>query len=613
MFDDSIRGGQIFIHQLRMFKQILKSALVAALFCGIIGAAYLNLNSFEHIDWHAALNYWCGVAIYFADIALSIPFPNSPQMSINVAKLGASHLIPIREFMIIGYYSSHGFNLLKTIGICFAWAIAISGVVLLLIFWGWSRFGKFAKETKLLKGNRILSEKEVYSYLKAKDMLSDLYIDNLPLVKDSETKHILITGSTGSGKSNCLHLLLPQIRQKGQSAIVVDTEGTMIERYYRPGKDIIINPFDARSHSWDFWQEVADERLTEKVASSFFPELPGDSYSGEKRWNSWGKMLFLGAIEYLKNNDERSLKSLFELIHKEELATLVWKLKETEISGLLDSKSDHNAAPHNIRMNTMEATRWLKYFNTTKKQSISFRQWFTEFDARDDDQWIFISSSRQDTEFMLPFFSTIMDIALSSLIALPPSSNRRLWFVMDELAKLRYLPTLELNITLLRKYGGCVLAATQSFKQLFAYYGKNSGSIMLGQFNTNVIFKVVDSEDAQIIAKRVGNIEILQQQKNTSYGAHEHRDGISYTEQQRFRSLIEASDIANLEPGEAYVLLPEPEVAISKIKTKKAIVPGNIQPDFIGEIPAKMRVEQVSQDSTVAPTKPSESSFKKIL
>ena len=79
------------------------------------------------------------------------------------------------------------------------------------------------------------------------------------------------------------------------------------------------------------------------------------------------------------------------------------------------------------------------------------------------------------------------------------------------------------------------------------------------------------------------------------------------------KNIIEASDIANLEPGEAYVLLPEPEVAISKIKTKKAAVPENIQPDFVGEIPAKIRIEQIRQNSTVLPPKPSNSTFKKIL
>ena len=70
----------------------------------------------------------------------------------------------------------------------------------------------------------------------------------MPLLKDSETKGILITGANGSGKTNYLHEILPQIRKRKQPAMVIDLEGGMIARYYRPGYDIIINPFDERTH-----------------------------------------------------------------------------------------------------------------------------------------------------------------------------------------------------------------------------------------------------------------------------------------------------------------------------------------------------------------------------
>ena len=43
----------------------------------------------------------------------------------------------------------------------------------------------------------------------------------MPLVKDSETKHLLVTGGTGSGKTNLIHNILPQVEQKKQSAIVM--------------------------------------------------------------------------------------------------------------------------------------------------------------------------------------------------------------------------------------------------------------------------------------------------------------------------------------------------------------------------------------------------------
>ena len=307
-------------------------------------------------------------------------------------------------------------------------------------------------------------------------------------------------------------------------------------------------------------------------------------------------MLFLGAIQYLKSSNSKTTHALFNLLHRETLETLTGSIKGTDFSGLFDSASEQNSAPHNIRMTTMEATKWLKYFVKPKSQKFSFRKWFGELDAVKEDRWIFITCDRGDAEFLLPFISSVMDIAMNSLISLKADHDRRVWFVMDELAKLKYVPTLERNITLLRKYGGCVLAATQSFKQLFLHYGRNSGSIMLAQFNTSIIFRIMDSEDAAVIAKRVGDIEILQQQKNTSYGANEIRDGISYTEQRKNKPLVEAGDLASLEQGEAFVLLPEAEVAIAKIKTDTVVAPIVIQPDFILDDSA--RSAAIAEDET---------------
>ena len=261
-----------------------------------------------------------------------------------------------------------------------------------------------------------------------------------------------------------------------------------------------------------------------------------------------------------------SIENLYNLIHRDSIEDLTKKLASTSVGSLLSSKSDNNAAPHNIRINTILATEWLDVLSDSAKNSFSFKKWFSELDKTSDDRWIFITCDGSDSKVLLPFFSVITDIALNSLISIGINENRKVWFIFDELAKLKYLPTLQENITLLRKYGGCILAATQSFNQLFAHYGRNSGSVMLGQFNTNIIFRISETEEARIITKRIGEIEYLNHQKNISYGAHEFRDGVSYTEQEKKKDLINISDLSKLEVHQAYILLPEPEVAIAKTK-----------------------------------------------
>ncbi|WP_410520772.1 type IV secretion system DNA-binding domain-containing protein [Candidatus Tisiphia endosymbiont of Dioctria rufipes] len=59
---------------------------------------------------------------------------------------------------------------------------------------------------------------------------------------------------------------------------------------------------------------------------------------------------------------------------------------------------------------------------------------------------------------------------------------------------------------------------------------------------------------------------MTRQQKNTSFGAYEFRDGVSYNEHQQKQPLVTEVDLANLSVGECYTLLPEPAVRLSKIR-----------------------------------------------
>ena len=82
-------------------------------------------------------------------------------------------------------------------------------------------------------------------------------IGKIPMIKEDETKHILLLGTTGSGKSNCIRSMLRQITDRGEKAIIFDNNCEYVESMYRPDKDIILNPFDARSVDWSVWNEGA--------------------------------------------------------------------------------------------------------------------------------------------------------------------------------------------------------------------------------------------------------------------------------------------------------------------------------------------------------------------
>ncbi|MGK3808192.1 type IV secretion system DNA-binding domain-containing protein, partial [Enterococcus faecium] len=87
------------------------------------------------------------------------------------------------------------------------WAALFSSFLLMGFF---IYQGYIKSKKKLERGNHIVSAKQMKGILTRANVDSDLCLDKLPLIRDKETSHILITGTTSSGKTNCFHTLLPQ-------------------------------------------------------------------------------------------------------------------------------------------------------------------------------------------------------------------------------------------------------------------------------------------------------------------------------------------------------------------------------------------------------------------
>ena len=76
----------------------------------------------------------------------------------------------------------------------------------------------------------------------------------------------------------------------------------------------------------------------------------------------------------------------------------------------------------------------------------------------------------------------MVELACGEMMNIGIDQNRRLWFVLDELAALGNLPDLSPLMAEGRKYGACVMAGLQSLSQLNESYGSYGASKLFGQF-----------------------------------------------------------------------------------------------------------------------------------
>ena len=273
MINNFIGGGQVFLHKVRMFWQVFTRMIHIAFLVGIIVAIAIHSNELGQLDKQAFYSYRKAVLADDFDNAMNkirASIGNKPNhiTFVNAKTKAGIWGMKIDPRKVV---RTNVFKEANTVGMLLCqkiliWFIVITLLGFIAIVLVWSKFGRNLKTDKIKDGeNKVLTAKEVRKNLNSIGKASDLRIGDMPLVKDMETRHFMVSGSTGSGKTNLIHNLLLQIKHKGQPAIVIDQTGEMIAKYYDAARgDIIFNPFDDRGMTWNFWADCSTKEELER-------------------------------------------------------------------------------------------------------------------------------------------------------------------------------------------------------------------------------------------------------------------------------------------------------------------------------------------------------------
>ena len=542
-------GGQTWIHKIRMIKQVLKisfgfSALIAALFFFFQMTRlpeetywgswyYIKASLLESIQEEISVDReaWSRVANEF--YSRESPSIRIPQALYKTEFHWKSLLSKIAETA-----ESSGT------------ASSVSFAFLLAFFW--LRGRKTSKKSHL-SGKKLISPRRLSWKIQAKRRASPIKIGPVPYIKGSETQHTLITGGTGSGKTNCLHGILSQLRKQCFRAVVVDTDGAFVSRYFRQGRDILLNPFDERSSPWHLWSECKNPFDYDSVAESFIPTSHNEH---ENYWRRSAQAVFSALLA--KTSERRKSSDLVNWMLSKPLSDLCCFLSETKAASHLDIRSEKTAS--SVRSVTSSFLSCLQYLPDTDS-SFSIKKWIEE----EHEGWLFLNCGPSQRRSIAPLLVSWISIAIEGLLSLKPDLKRRLWFVLDELQTLNRIHGLDMLLTESRKYGGCALLSLQSPSQLEEIYGRDKTRVILGNCSTKIAFSEQDPEVAERVSKAFGDCEIREFQRGISYGANDVRDGVNLSVQQRERPIVKASDIQSLRNNEAFLKLAG-DVPVSKIR-----------------------------------------------
>ena len=229
MLSNFIGGGQVFLHKVRMFSQVFYRTMHVSLLVGILISCTLNWSDGKKVDWDGFFSYRkAKFTIFWDDMMSDIKESLGKEDSRTATSINARSRnrvwqdVSPHSLIRMSNFQKADADTLAFITDVASIAGTSSVLTFIMIFLIWSRFGLALKSEKKKEGSGVvLTPKEVRNKLRAMSMASEFTIGKMPLVKNMETRHFLVTGATGSGKTNLIHNILPQVEKKKHPTVVI--------------------------------------------------------------------------------------------------------------------------------------------------------------------------------------------------------------------------------------------------------------------------------------------------------------------------------------------------------------------------------------------------------
>lgn len=537
---DFTSGGQLTMHSVRMFGQAARSVfwIVVILFILLWGMCFfLNTKAFDRYLVFESLDAY-RKGILRGKRATHWLLDENQQPIEVVARDLIKH--PRTRISLEACFKSFKVGALQ--------ALFLSLIPFIVLTRYFCLRGTQGRSPTDFTGQMRVRAEDLSKSLRKANKASSFELSGLPLLKGAEVQHLLLTGTTGTGKTLCLEELMDQIRAKKQRAIVYDIEGTFVSHYYRKGQDILLNPLDKRCPAWNVWQEGNKASDFEAMAVSMMPlHLAGT----DPFWIHSARTIFACAAQGLELKNQRSMKELLVPLFSESLGSLSRLVSGSVAESLVSDKNEKTALSIKATLSTY--CKALRYLQDEGGPLFSISDWL-KCDAQDS--WLFIATDAQSVEALKPLISVWLDVAAKSVLSLAPSDTRRLWFILDELPSLHRLPNLINTLARGRKYGGCFVAAIQDIHQIRGLYGHNEAETFLSLFNTNLCYRTKCPQTASWMSKIMGGLEYMEKKEAYSYGAHETRDSVSVQPERRREAVIKETEFLELNDCEAFLKLP---------------------------------------------------------
>lgn len=582
-------------HRLSQWQRFKRQVgvMLASVALGVVGAPYAMLDEDEQ---------WATGVYAYARGALWIAF--SPDPAIKVTYEGAQYSVPARAVVAHPYYRGSVSRL---------WSLSVKGG--LLGFVGWlsglfllrgvrTRRRERALRDRVIAGTLVTTEKELAALTAADAQSNALAIGSVPIPARFETRHMAMIGTTGSGKTTALRQMLDGIEARGEAALVYDTSGEFIAQYYDAKRgDIILNPFDARCAFWTPFAEIAHPADADRIAQQLITET---GQHDRDVWLETSRILVANMIRALWREGKCTLSDLLDALQdrtKDDLK--VWLAGSSSARTFAE---DADRATGSVLFMLAKAANLIQFLRAQAKNEtpFAFRDFIAGLDKRTGPRpWIFVPRKEDYFEASKPLLACWLECAASAVLGLAPSSDRRIWFVLDELADLPRVDNLARLLPEGRKFGAAVVLTFQALGQMRHRYGPQIAESMLGCCNTKLFLQTIDSETRVWASQTIGECEVEIQTMTDALAEGDDTPRTTLGRMRKMRPAILESEL-RLPKYEGYLLFPDGlPVARIKLTADHIARRGKArQPGFVAGDPKTSLWQQAVQAAPSSPSPP---------
>jgi len=384
------------------------------------------------------------------------------------------------------------------------------------------------------------------------------------LTEEMLSKHLLMLGGVGSGKTNTFYFLLRSLLSKLSNSdlvLIFDSKGDFYAKFYDPWNPnhLVVGNDPAYANStccWNIFDELRNEQgKFDKTSELAAKEIAKTLFAG--RESSTQPFFFLAATDVVAKVLIHFFRHFPDRLTNANLVQFFRTANAKVYHEMIDQNPDFESARDyfgNRNANlTPQALGVLSYITTmvndifvgifgenSPRGAFSMRQLVRQKGRK----VVFIEYDLNAGEVLGPVYGLLYDLALKQALGGRKHTGNT-YLICDEFRILPKLNHINDALNLGRSLGVKVVAGLQTINQLYDVYGPELGKTLAAGFMNSFCFVTWDLDSREFISGRFGG----------NYTNLHFHAGDTAVSAQREGHTVEDWDILNLRVGEAFVNL----------------------------------------------------------